>query len=184
LELATTPIKDLGEGELLSKITDNVQLKYDDGISELDILTLDYFRYRRNTMIHRDVKLRYSGKTEEFIRTYGKSLNEYWSSKDTQTFDIDFENKELIFKERNEIVGLLNILRDIIPILEERINQFITDSEWIEYLMTEFKLENKTYDINVEDNFIKGFIKFAQIKLNKVFEIQDIKQVLKNIKAR
>lgn len=171
-------IIELTNFESLKKITTNLNISTDLNFKDMEYQTFEYFRLRRNTIAHRNISERYKGTMKTFIEANGEKLNEYWKSSKTAVKNLDFTNTELQFKDKDEVVDILNILRDTIPKLEEKILYKVTDEEWIEYLFSIFRKEVKAYNINIEDQFIKSFGKFTTIKQNRIFDKLLIKKLI------
>jgi hypothetical protein len=105
-------------------------------------------------------------------------LNTYWNKSNTIIKRLDFTSKNLQFDSMDSIVDIINILRNTTPKLEEKIILKISANEWVEYLFSTFKKEVSSYDINVEEKFIKSFNKFTSIKLNCIFDNKIIEKVV------
>ena len=164
--------------ESLKQIAQNLNISTDSNFTDTDYLTFEYFRLRRNTIAHRNISERHNGSMKTFIEKNGELLNDYWKKSNTVVKHLDFTTTNLQFENKDEVVDIINILRDTTPKLEEKILMRITDEEWVEYLFSLFKKEVKSYDVTIEDKFIKSFGKFTTIKLNRIFDKITIKKVI------
>lgn len=155
--------------ESLKQIMQNLNIIIDLQFTEMDNLTFEYFRLRRNTIAHRNISERYKGTMKIFIETNGEKLNDYWRKSSTVVTNLDFSSKDLQFKNKDEVVDVINILRDTSPKLDEKIIYRITDEEWVQYFFYSFRKDVKSYDFNFEEKFIKSFGKYTTIKQNRIF---------------
>jgi hypothetical protein len=176
-----TKIIELVNFESLKQVSENLGVSTDKNFTDNDYLTFEYFRLRRNTIAHRNIQSRYNGSIKAFIEKNGEALNDYWKKSSTAVRNLDFTSTNLQFEDKDSVVDIINILRDTTPKLEEKVVARVTDEEWVEFLFATFRKEVKSYDINLEDRFIKSFNTFTTIKLNRIF---DNETIIKTINKR
>jgi hypothetical protein len=164
--------------ESLKQVTENLGITTDAIFTEVDYLTFEYFRLRRNTIAHRNIQERHKGSIKSFIDKHGVVLNKYWSRSDTPVKCLDFTTDNLQFGNKDGVVDVINILRDTTPKLEEKIILKITDEEWVEYMFSNYKAHKKSNNITLESKFINSFNTFTTMELNRIFDLKTIEKVI------
>jgi hypothetical protein len=135
---------------LIDKVFNRLSIdKFDVG-SEM-IVTLDYFRLKRNRLTHQNSES-ISRNLRDLITSKGKILNDYWDSiLPSGRQEIDFVSKEssdlLTF---NIIIDTINIFRLISKKIDNIIIQKLTEKEILEkYIIPEFLRNKKNNYLNL-----------------------------------
>lgn len=192
--------KELNTNETIMLVLENFKIiSYDkekkkyivrDGLRYLkqkDIDTLEYFRLRRNTVVHRNPKDRFKGSIEDFVKKEGESLNSYWQASDPmRKFDVlslNFTNSNLNFTDLMELVNFLNILRHILILVDQEILQILNEKEWAKFIYWNFKNERKSIGRPVDTtNFGRFYSKYnasAKKILNLKVDQSTVKAIIK-----
>lgn len=145
---------------LLDKVLNRIGIEKSNFDSEL-MLTLDYFRIKRNRLIHSNSK-KISNVLNKNISNNGKSLNKYWNRP-----EIDFNSK----KSANDlsfeiIISMIIIFRDISAKIDKlTIDKLGREKIFVNSIIPNFKIEIYDKNKNLKfDRILKKFVGYTKSK--------------------
>jgi hypothetical protein len=114
--------EDIEDRKVFDKFLNRLNIDSKSNFDLLEIKTLDYFRLRRNRIIHRATSTQ--GTIIEIINYHGKELNDFWDEKlRNKRYCIDFTRKTIDEFDKLELFDILNIYRK----LASKIDQLFID---------------------------------------------------------
>lgn len=153
-------------------------------ISDLDLVTLDYLRLRRNSITHRNSKS-ISKSLKKLINTSGHELNQYWTeSLRTGLHQIDFNSKKKLSKINFDfIIDTINILRTILEKIDTRIIETLGEELIVEKVIIPkfLRIQRKNLNHLSKERLVKKFISFSRLEysteINDIYERELLKMV-------
>ena len=105
-----------------------------------EIDTLDYFRLRRNKIIHQSGDIQ--KKLKDIIEKKGLFLNKFWDNNKVVLKDLDFSSLSVTKLSELEIIDVIRIIRRICFKIDETVLSRIPRDVIIQYVLTNFKKDH------------------------------------------
>ncbi|MBM7845586.1 hypothetical protein [Herpetosiphon giganteus] len=134
-----------------------------------EVDTLDYFRLRRNKIIHQSGEIQ--RELKDIIEKKGLLLNKFWNNNKVVLKDLDFSSLSVTKLSELEIIDVIRIIRRICSKIDEAVLSRIPRDVIIQYVLTDFKKDHidKIKKLKQSEKRIKGmFCRILEQKFNLV----------------
>ncbi len=197
LNLAEPP-----ETKVYETIIERIGIDLETDIDNLRVSTYDYFRFRRNAIMHRDKSKRVQGALEDLIKgrnpdkifkakqLNGTELNQNWkrytralddkSAKGYTIRTFDFANRDISKFTLTELFDVFNFFRLYASTIDKIILQKIEKKYLLEHLIKQHKIN---YGTEKDDNLKKFSIRFQRtnkLELNLEITSEEIEKIYDN----
>jgi hypothetical protein len=108
-------------------------------IDQNELETLDYIRWRRNSLVHADGKP--SPSLSGVIKNKGRKLNLYWQNAGIKLTAVDFASKRIDQFHSREIVDIIQLLRAVAKKIDQEALTLLKKANILDYILRDFKVD-------------------------------------------